>query len=268
MSLFESKFENLYLFLHNKYYREFVRLLFIYGFSPRNKPKQIKFLNYRIQVQDCLSFIFQFKEMFVKHYYMFHSNSESPLIYDCGANVGVSCLSFKKYFPNSKIKAFEADPAIAKLLKNNLNENSIMDVEVFPKAVWINENGIEFGAEGADSGSIYSDSNKMKVESIRLKDFIDGEESIELLKIDIEGAEAEVIQDCGESLGKVENIFIEYHSYLNHDQHLDRILNILTENNFRYFIRSDEQRVSPLINKKSTVNPSMDLQLVIFAYKY
>ena len=143
-----------------------------------------------------------------------------------------------------------------------------MDVEVFPKAVWINENGIEFGAEGADSGSIYSDSNKMKVESIRLKDFIDREESIELLKIDIEGAEVEVIQDCGESLGKVENIFIEYHSYLNHDQHLDKILNILTENNFRYFIRSDEQRVSPLINKKSTVNPSMDLQLVIFAYKY
>ncbi len=45
------------------------------------------------------------------------------------------------------------------------------------------------------------------------------------------------------------------------------MLKILTENNFRYFIKSDEQRVSPLINKKSTVNPSMDLQLNIFAYR-
>ena len=251
MSLFESKFKNLYLFRHNKFYREFVNLLFKYGNSPRNKPKTIKFLAYRIQVQDCLSFIFQFKEMFVKEYYMFETKNESPLIYDCGANIGISCISFKKYFPNSKIKAFEADPAIAKMLGNNLNENSITNVEVYSKAVWINDNGIEFGAEGADSGSIYSSRNKMKVESIRLKDFIDGEETIEFLKIDIEGAEAEVIQDCGKNLKKVKNIFIEYHSYLNHEQHLDKILKILTENNFRYFIKSDEQRVSPLINKKS-----------------
>ncbi len=200
MSLFESKFKNLYLFLHNKFYREFVNLLFKYGNSPRNKPKTIKFLTYRIQVQDCLSFIFQFKEMFVKQYYMFETKNESPLIYDCGANIGISCISFKKYFPNSKIKAFEADPAIAKMLGNNLNENSITGVEVYSKAVWINNNGIEFGAEGADSGSIYSSRNKMKVESIRLKDFIDEEETIEFLKIDIEGAEAEVIQDCGKSL--------------------------------------------------------------------
>ncbi len=175
--------------------------------------------------------------------------------------------SFKKYFPNSRIKAFEADSAIAQILKSNIKQNSVENVEVIPKAVWINNDGIEFGAEGADSGSIYSLTNKIKVESIRLKEFLEKEEKVDLLKIDIEGAEVDVIKDCDESLSRVKNLFIEYHSFNGQKQELDLILKILTENNFRYFIKSDEPRTSPLINKESLISPSMDLQLNIFAYK-
>jgi uncharacterized protein YfeS len=39
-------------------------------------------------VPDALSFIWQFKEIFVEEYYRFEAKSESPVIYDCGANVG------------------------------------------------------------------------------------------------------------------------------------------------------------------------------------
>ncbi len=105
------------------------------------------------------------------------------------------------------------------------------------------------------------------MDSLRLKDLIDNEEKINMLKIDIEGAEIDVIKDCKESLDKVENIFIEFHSFINKPQELDVILKILSENNFRYFIKQPVDRNIPFIIKTNKNYPEMDLQLNIFAYK-
>ncbi len=267
MNILKNKFENIYLFLNNKYYREFVRLLFKYHNKERNKPQSIKFLNYKIQVHDCLSFIFQVKDIFVKKYYYFHTALVDPLIYDCGANIGISCLFFKEFYPNARIKAFEPDPSLSATLKKNLNLNSINDVEIFTKAVWINNNGVEFGAEGADTGSIFSAQNKIEVESIRLKDLLEEEIEVTLLKMDIEGAEVKVMEDCSESLSKVKNIFIEYHSFKDKDQDLYKLLKVLSENHFRYYINSEQRKLSPFINKDDNITPLMDLQLNIFAYR-
>ena len=267
MKIIRRKYENIFLFFKSKNYREFLRLLFMYGKIRRNDPREIRFLSYKIYVPDCLSFIFQFKEIFVKQYYLFETNSKVPLIYDCGANIGTSCIFFNKYFPKARIKAFEADTSIAEILKNNLKNNLINNVDVIAKAIWINNDGIQFGEEGADSGSIYSNTNKIKVDSVRLKELLDKEDKIDLLKMDIEGAEVDVIEDCGDSLKKAENIFIEYHSFINLPQNLDKILNSLTSNKFRYYIKSDEHKTSPFVNKTSSITPSMDLQLNIFAYK-
>lgn len=266
MRLFlEIVFRGLYKFFTNSNYRVFLKIVFLYGNKPRYSRIRIKFLNYNITLVDSLSFIWQFQEIFVDEIYKFNSRNNSPVIFDCGANVGTSCLYFKRIFPNSVIKAFEADPEIAKVLSSNLrNEN---DVQVINKAVWINNNGIEISLEGADAASIFGDENKVKVNSVRLKDLIEAEEKVDMLKIDIEGAEINVIKDCREILNKVENIFIEFHSFINHKQELDVILQILTENNFRYFVKQPLDRDIPFINKTNKNNTEMDLQLNIFAYK-
>ena len=268
MKILKNKFNNLGLLFYNKYYREFLKLLFRYGKVKRNEERTIKYLDHKVTVADCLSFIFQFKEMYVKGYYNFKTGSEAPLILDCGSNIGISVLFFKDIYPNSTIRAFEADPHISELLQNNLRSNSVNNVEVIPKAVWINNEGIEFGTEGADGGSIFSSNKKIKVPSIRLKEVIDNEDSIDFLKIDIEGAETEVMEDCRNSLKNVKNIFIEYHSFIDKDQHLDKILNVLKLSGFRYFIKVDEPRQLPFINHNSTISPDMDLQLNIFAYRF
>ena len=117
-----NKIESVISLITDPNYREFVRLFIRYGDSPRNKTYEIRFLNYLIAVPDCLSFIFQFKEIFVNQSYKFKSFTNSPVIYDCGANIGISCLYFKKIFPDSRIEAFEADPQIAKILQNNLDK--------------------------------------------------------------------------------------------------------------------------------------------------
>ncbi len=261
-------FKGLYTFFTNKNYREFIRLVIKFGDKRRYEKQNINFLNYNFDVPDSLSFVWQFKEIFVDESYKFNSQNNAPVIFDCGANVGTSCLYFKNLFPNSKITAFEADSAIAKILKSNLQKNNFNDIEIIDKAVWINNNGIEISLEGADGASIYSESqNKIKVDSIRLKDFLEKEISIDMLKMDIEGAEVEVLKDCGESLSKIKNLFIEYHSFLNGSQDLDEILNLLKNNGFRYFIKQAADRNKPLINRFNKNNPAMDLQLNIYAYK-
>src|SRR5205085_1434743 len=194
---------------------------------------------------------------------MLFNAGEEPVIYDCGSNVGVSVIYFKKKFPKAKIIAFEPDPKVYDCLSQNLKINNIQDVKAVNKAVWIHNGELEFGSEGADGGSVFQKENKIKVSAVRLKELLEKENRIDCLKMDIEGAETEVLTDCKNVLSKIKYLFVEYHSWKNQEQQLDSLLNILSENGFRYYINSiGEKSSQPFI--KSTGNP-MDVQLDIHA---
>lgn len=256
----------LYHFVKNKNEREFYRLRDKWSGKTRYKITEgVKFLNYTVNVPDLESFIWQFKDIFVDNIFELNAGKEIPVIYDCGANIGMSCLYFKKMAPKASIKAFEPDQYISGFLKKNLIQNGFNDIEIIEKAVWINNNGVSFNSDGADGGSILGEGNKIDLESIRLRDLLMAEENIDLLKMDIEGAEFEVILDCQDHLSRVQNIFIEYHSWNNSSQNLSKILNVLEKNNFRYYIEDLHKRKIPFVNKAS--NQIMDLQLNIFGYK-
>ena len=254
----------LYNFITNPRQRTFMKLALLYGGRQRYKKGKINFEGLKFVIPDYKSFLWQYKEIFTDENYKFSTDSETPVIYDCGANVGTSCSYFKRIYPNAIIKAFEADPEISEYLKENLNTNGFNDVEIIEKAVWINDGGVDLNIEGADGSSIFTEGEKQRVDSIRLKNLLDSETRVDMLKVDIEGAENDVIIDCGHSLKIVDNIFIEYHSYTNSRQKLSEILNVLEQNKFRYFIRNDSSRNMPLINKTNKSNPAMDLQLNIF----
>ncbi len=264
--LLKNMIRPLYYYFKNPNEREFQRLYTKWGGVKRyERINNVKFLGFIFDIPDLQSFIWQFKEIFVDEIYKFNSNNKQPIIFDCGANVGTSCLYFKQLFPNAKIKAFEADPMIGSVLQSNLSKNGINDVEIINKAVWIDDNGIDFGSEGADGGSINASNNKIKIESLRLKDFLEKEEKIDLLKIDIEGAEYEVLIDCKDDLKNVQNIFVEYHSWNSATQKLSEILSIFETNGFRYYIEDISKRKHPFVNHNQDVN--MDLQLNIFGYR-
>jgi len=247
--------------------REFMKLLLQYGNSPRHKLTNVAFGGYKLKVPDVMSFLWQHKEIFADEFYHFESNNQEPVIFDCGANVGMSVLYFKKLFPKAKITAFEAEPEIASLLDYNLRVNAVENVNVIEKAVWVDEGGVLFGSESADSSSIYSTSEKKKIPSVRLKDFLLYESQIDFLKIDIEGAEKEVLHDCRHALGHVKNLFVEFHSYLGHPQGLANIVQIFEENDFRYFIDTNQHRLQPFTNHRYRDNDVMDLQLNIFGWR-
>lgn len=261
----KQKINDFSALLTNKYYREFILLFVKYGKKPRYEKGTIRFLDFEIDVHDYLSFIFQYKEIFVKKAYAFATNKNEPIIFDCGANIGTSCLYFKKIFPYAKIKAFEADPNLAATLKINLSKNSAEDVEVIPKAVWINNDGVLFGPDGADGGSMFNEKNKNRIDSIRLKDFLEKESEVDMLKMDIEGAEVDVLSDCSGSLENVRNIYVEYHRWRLQPFRLDELLTVLTKEGFSYYLEPLSKILTPLAASNNLKNS--DLQFNIYASK-
>ncbi|GAB2768160.1 hypothetical protein GCM10027275_08340 [Rhabdobacter roseus] len=247
--------------------REFVQLLRRYGDRPRHELTQVSFGKYTLQVPDVMSFLFQHKEIFADEFYHFQTTESTPVILDCGANVGMSVLYFKELYPAARITAFEAEPAIADLLRANLLRNVITDVEVVDRAVWTDDEGVWFGSEAADSSSIFSTAERRQVPSVRLRNYLVAEERIDFLKIDIEGAEIEVLQDCHDVLGHVQNLFVEFHSYVDHPQGLAGVMRVFEENGFRYYVDTNQHRLRPFTNHRYRDNDVMDLQLNIFGYR-
>lgn len=220
-----------------------------------------------IHYVDAPTFFYGYEEIFKDQIYAFKAKSEYPLIIDCGANIGLATIFFKNKYPQARIIAFEPDPNIFKVLNKNISELQLSNVEVFQEAIWINNHGVEFNLEGGFSGRIPYDkeveNNIIKVPTKRLKDLL--KEEIDFLKIDIEGAENDVIFDIKDSLGNVNNIFIEYHSYSEKEQRLHEILQILNQNDFRYHIQEAFVREQPFIERNTMLG--MDLQLNIYGYR-
>lgn len=267
MRLLRFLFKDLFRSLKTPSGRQFLWLLLRYADRPRNQPFRARVGPFQFRVIDGLSFAWQYKEIFTDEYYRFQTAEAAPVIYDCGANIGMSIAFFRENYPNARIVAFEADPVVGEVLRENLTTNAIQNVELIHKVVWINSEGVDFGTGEADAGSMYSTEGRQRVSSVRLRDYLLREPRIDFLKMDIEGAEADVLADCHDALGNVQNLFIEYHSYVGHRQALASVLALLEQNGFRYYIDTNQHRVRPFIVRRYKGNDVMDLQINVFAYR-
>lgn len=251
--------------IKNNDYRDYCLLLTLYEKLPRFSEKTLKAGPFKLSVPDMPSFLFSYNELMVDEIYKFKSNKESPVIIDIGANIGLSILYFKKIYPEAQITGYEADPYIFNYLKKNLNNNHAEDVVIENKAIWISNGELNFFSEKADGGKIETSSeiNKstIKVEAIDIKDVLENHSEIDFLKIDIEGAEHQVIPECSGLLDKVKHIFLEYHSIQGEKQKLDEILNVLISSGFTINIQSIDPPKSPYIYKYEPNTFNMQLNI-------
>ena len=79
---------------------------------PRFTPGSIRMLDYELQYSDLLSFCPQWHDIFIDGALEYRSDSAAPRILDCGGNLGLASLFFKRRFPSARITAYEADPAL------------------------------------------------------------------------------------------------------------------------------------------------------------
>jgi FkbM family methyltransferase len=158
---------------------------------------------------------------------------------DCGANVGVVTLYLKRRYPDASITAFEADPEIAATLARNVEDNRLSDVDIIAAAVWDSAGETTFVAEGADSGGVAVDyrgssRKRITVPTVRLRDILANETRVDLLKLDIEGAEHRVLADCESELGKVKAIAVELHDFDIANRRSPATLELLSRAGFYY----------------------------------
>lgn len=232
---------------------------------PRYTPIAFQYSGFTIKATDMLSVAWQIKEIFGDERMKFACSTDAPLILDCGANVGISVLYFKRLFPKSRVICFEPDPNILGCLEVNLEKNDIQGVECVKKAVWTTNAGVNFRTDGADGGAIVTNGNAVHLPSIRLKDELLKHDHIDLLKIDIEGAETEVIMDLAEALQRVKYLYVEYHSFPGQKQTLHELLAMIAAQGFRYYVdRIGVHHMQPFAGLEEA---AMDMQLDIHAIR-
>lgn len=159
-----------------------------------------------------------FKEIFFRGIYMFESDRKDPVILDCGANIGAATLYFKWLYPDSKIYSFEPDKETYKKLSENISRNKLKNVFLYNKAIHNTNKQLIFYVDKETAGSLGMSLNKSDllkkkiiVQSVRLSEFLNFR--VDFMKMDIEGAEIEVISDlCStKKINKINEMIIEYH---------------------------------------------------------
>jgi FkbM family methyltransferase len=223
-------------------------------------PLEIKLGNYTVKGNNAAMFLHQYEDVFRNRAYDFLPAGNSPLIYCCGANIGLELIYFKFNYLDCRIKAFEADPEIAQLLRSNAQSNQLKNVETISAAVWTENTAIAFAADGALGGK--TGSGDSTVTAVRLADYLKNEKQIDLLIMDIEGAEMAVLTDCQSELSKINHLFVEWHGSANEKQELDRLLVLLSTAGFRYRLYT-KPPISPFRNR--IIENGFDSMVEIYA---
>ena len=208
--------------------------------TPRFIHGRIRMMDYDLRYSDLLSFCPQWEDIFVRRALDFDVRTSGPRILDCGANIGLASLFFKRRYPEARITAFEPDPALFAMLCANVAANGAADVETRQAALWTTAGTLTFRCEGSDSGMVAAlpgaiAGESTTVASVRLRDLL-AAEPIDLLKLDIEGAEDAVLADCEPVLDRVGAIVMDLHEFDASCRQAPRVLERLTRLGYTYAI--------------------------------
>lgn len=154
------------------------------------------------------------------------NNKNPKLILDCGANIGLTSMQFAYHFPNSLILSIEPDADNFKQLTENVK--GFKNVTPLQNAVWSSSEILKIDRSFRDGRdwsirTVKKTENAYQdVQSITINEILENTDytEIDLLKIDIEGAESELFKDekVYSFLYKTKCIAIEIH-----DECVDRI---------------------------------------------
>ncbi|HVF96167.1 MAG TPA: FkbM family methyltransferase [Flavisolibacter sp.] len=234
---------------------------------PHGIPGGIDIYDHRFYFHDARCFYDSYLEILHDEIYKFKPTSAKPLIIDCGANMGVSVIYFAKEHPAATIVAFEPEEGIYEVLQKNIASYGLTNVDLHKKAVWDAVTVLEFTTDHGMGGSVantFSNQAPVKVETVRLADYLT--QPVDFLKLDIEGAEYTVLKDCEPLLKNVQNLFVEYHSFVHKEQKLEEILAMLKQAGFRYHLKQSFSQQRPFVDRLLACE-NMDMAITVFAYR-
>ena len=181
---------------------------------------------------------------------------DNCVILDLGANVGYIAAHFAVIYPHAKIGVVEMDPANMALAK--LNTEFAKDRCRYLQAAAWSENGTVF-YDGEEKWGFHVISDKQgndkalkRSRSMTITEIMDHLEFdyVDYLKMDIEGAEAEILLHDNKWLDRVGSIKLEYHPHYNSKATFENLSKALSSANFA--CARDECRENHMIAVKKT----------------
>jgi len=214
--------------------------LFILSFSPGRKWR-IHYGDFELCVRGQSTDVNFARGIFSRLEYPVLSGADSfDLIIDGGSNVGYSVAFFRQNYPKAKIVALEIEQSNYSLLCENTA--SMKGVECRNEALWKEATRVKIANPDSDRSGFLE---KGEFHVAPCKDGnIQSTTILEILaryplargiivKLDIEGAEAEVFKDVKDWIRRVEYVFVEVHGCWK--QVFDSLINV----NYRGVMRGE-----------------------------
>lgn len=159
-----------------------------------------------------------FCQIFVNKEYNIKFKNAPTRIIDAGANIGLFSLYINSKFPDAHICALEPDEENFKILQSNTS--NIKQIDLYQKGLWDKTTKLSI-SDPFNSGKwalVVKEDPSGSIESIDIDTILNKNawDSIDLLKVDIEGSEKVVFESNYENwLPRVKTLVIETHDWMN-----------------------------------------------------
>jgi FkbM family methyltransferase len=231
----------------------------------------IRLSGYTVRFNDGPNLYILYKDIFKRRIYDPSASRPDPFILDCGSNIGMSILYFKHIYPAARIIGFEPDPEIMPYLEENIARNKLENVHCVQavlsrdasKKILYSDGKCGSGLAAPTQFDNPEDWRKYEVSSVRLRDYL--AEPVDFLKMNIEGAELEVLADSEDRLRQIREMIIEYHHLPGLPRSLHDILQILHRQGFEYLINDFDSETNGGVQPPFRLTPESRYFLLIYA---
>lgn len=174
------------------------------------------------------------------------SKGETPLIIDLGANVGFSAVYFHLTWPGAKVIAVEPDLGNLEQLKKNVS--GIDEIDVVSGAIASRSGELQIQDGSADGNAVrivkLGEGRGDVVRAITVPDILQGFDGQRgrpfIVKVDIEGAEADLFSCNTDWMDSVPLLMVELHDWLYPREGTSRAFLTAVSSRDRDFVYLDE----------------------------
>jgi FkbM family methyltransferase len=231
------------------------KLMLIARFAPQ-RTKPIRLVGFKVSYASVDLLRYVFREIFVDRLYEIETDKSCLRILDAGANIGLAMLFFKLVAPDSHVTCFEPDPRNCAIIAANVRDNGLPDVDICQVALTDADGFVTMHANAALTGDTAQSLSRTfrerladtpagirsyEVQGLSLRPFLD--DPVDVLKLDVEGAEGRVIASLGERLADVGCVLMEFH-YLRRDNSLPDIIERLEAAGHEFRLEAPDGLVS------------------------
>ena len=202
-------------------------LNYIIPYEYRDNAYNFRIFGKSIELRNLSSDLIVYKQVFLDEEYSFaielyheYFDANPKLILDIGANIGLTSLYFYSKFNNPDLVIIAVEPELQNFIQLKKNTSAYNSIKVLNNAIWNKAGKLSISNQFRDGRSwsyqVVESEGFQFVQSITLKEILQHTkvQVIDIFKMDVEGAEKQIIleyDELGQILRNTRIICVEIH---------------------------------------------------------